>query len=216
MLGFIRSRHNGANGHNGSNGHNDSNGPTTARTATTATTGRRPTPAPIARLPPTRRRSPPRDESGVWDLPTLATRPGETGELARDFGNALNELRQMTTEFSIGAARSAVSVGVIGTEVARLQAELEDLAGRVESVRGSSHHASRAASESAGVASELAGEAERGLAVVSRVIDAIDELHEHSVRVADLLDGLVRKELADIGAFSSVIDGVAARRSCLR
>lgn len=156
-----------------------------------------------------------RDDAGVWDLTVLTARPGETGELARDFANGLNELRQMTTEFSIGAARSAVSVGVIGSEVARLQAELQDLAGRVGSVRGSSEHASRAASESAGVATELAGEAERGLAVVSRVIDAIDELREHSVRVADLLDGLVRNELADIGTFSSVIDGVARQTKLL-
>jgi methyl-accepting chemotaxis protein len=156
-----------------------------------------------------------RDEAGVWDLLLLARRPGEAGEVARDFATALNELRQLTTEFSIGAARSAVSVGVIGVEVERLQTELKDVAERVASLSGASEHVSRSASESAGVASELAEEAKRGLAVVGRVIDAIDELQEHSVQVADLLDGLVQKELVDIGTFSSVIDGVARQTRLL-
>ncbi len=156
-----------------------------------------------------------RGEGGAWDLLELVERGGETGTLARDFAGAIDELRQTTTEFSIGAARSAVSVGVIGSEVERLQRELEELGGRVQSLRSSSGHASDLASDSAGVTSELATEAERGLTVVGRVIDAISELQGHSVRVADLLDGLVRKELADIGTFSSMIDGVARQTKLL-
>ena len=156
-----------------------------------------------------------RDAAGVWDLVELAQRPGETGAVAGDFARALQELRKTTTTFSIGAARSSVSVGVIGSEVERLQVELKELAGRMDSLRSSSEHASRASSESAGAASELAAQAEHGLAVLGRVIDAIGEIHGHSVRVADLLDGLVRKELADIGTFSSVIDGVARQTKLL-
>lgn len=156
-----------------------------------------------------------RDAAGVWDLGALGNRPGEAGDVARDFAQALDELRQTTTDFSIGAARSAVSVSVIGSEVERLQAELEELASSMESLRASSEHASGSARESAGAAGELAGEAERGLAVVGRVIDAIGEMQKHSVQVADLLDGLVRNELADIGTFSSVIDGVARQTKLL-
>ena len=104
---------------------------------------------------------------------------------------------------------------MIGSEGERLQSELEDLAGRMDALRESSVHASSSASESAGAASELAGEAERGLAVVGRVIDAIGAMQEHSVRVADLLDRVVRRELADIGTFSSVIDGVARQTKLL-
>jgi methyl-accepting chemotaxis protein len=167
--------------------------------------------------PATRLEQPPPacDAAGVWDLVELAKRPGETGVLAVDFARALDELGQTTTTFSIGAARSSVSVGVIGSEVERLQVGLEQLAGRMDSLRSSSERASRAASESAGAASELAAEAEHGLDVVGRVIDAIGEMHGHSVRVADLLDGLVRKELADISTFSSVIDGVARQTKLL-
>ncbi len=156
-----------------------------------------------------------RGEGGTWNLLALIDQGGATGTLARDFGTTVDELRQTTTEFSIGAARSAVSVGVIGSEVERLQSELEDLAGRVQSLRGSSEHASDVATDSAGVTNELATEAEHGLAVVGRVMDAITELQEHSVRVADLLDGLVRKELADIGTFSALIDGVARQTKLL-
>ena len=79
-----------------------------------------------------------RDDPGVWDLIELAKRPGDAGAAARDFAGALEELRQATTAFSIGAARSAVSVGVIGTQVDRLQVELEDLASRMDSLRASS------------------------------------------------------------------------------
>ena len=58
---------------------------------------------------------------GTWS--SSATLPGETGVLARDVARTIDELRQTTTEFSIGAARSAVSVGVIGAEVERLPVE---------------------------------------------------------------------------------------------
>ena len=171
--------------------------------------------APESPAPCSEQQRPARDAAGVWDLVELAKRPGETGALAGDFAHALQELRQTTTTFSIGAARSSVSVGVIGSEVERLQVELVELAGRMDSLRSSSEHASRASSESAGAASELAAQAEHGLAVLGRVIDAIGEIHGHSVRVADLLDGVVRKELADIGTFSSVIDGVARQTKLL-
>ena len=154
-------------------------------------------------------------KDGVWDLAELGEQPGEAGSMAHDFANAIDELRQTTTEFSIGAARSAVSVGVIATEVERLEGELADLAGRVTSLRSSSQNGSSSATDAAATSEELAAEAERGTAVISRVIDAIGELQEHSVRVADLLDGLVRKELADIGTFSAVIEGVARQTKLL-
>ena len=158
---------------------------------------------------------PARDETGAWNLIELGERPGEGAAAARDFARALDELAHTTTVFSIGAARSAVSVGAIGSEVERLKRELEDLAQRMDALRESSEHESAAASESAGAASELSDEAERGLSVVRRVIDAIGDIQAHSVRVADLLDGLVRKEVADIGAFSTVIDGVARQTKLL-
>ncbi len=151
----------------------------------------------------------------VWNLAELREEPGETGSMAHDFATAIDDLRQTTSEFSIGAARSAVSIGVIATEVERLERELSDLAGRVASLRSSSEHASSSATDAAGTSQELAAEAERGTAVISRVIDAIGELQGHSVRVADLLDGLVRKELADIGTISAVIDGVARQTKLL-
>ncbi|HUO72034.1 MAG TPA: methyl-accepting chemotaxis protein [Solirubrobacteraceae bacterium] len=156
-----------------------------------------------------------RGSDGAWNLLELIERGGVTAPLASDISETIDELRQTTAEFSIGAARSAVSVGVIGSEVERLQGELEDLAGRVQSLRESSEDASSEATESAGITGELATEADRGLAVVGRVIDAISELQGHSVRVADLLDGLVRKELTDIGMFSSLIDGVARQTKLL-
>ena len=156
-----------------------------------------------------------RDEAGVWDLIELGKWSGVIGEAARDFHRALTELGQTTAEFGIGAARSAVSVGVIGSEVERLETELEDVAQRMDSLRASSEQGSSAASESAGVSSELAEEADRGLKVVARVIDSNEEMRELTATVADLLDGLVRGELADIGAFSSVIDGVARQTKLL-
>jgi methyl-accepting chemotaxis protein len=158
---------------------------------------------------------PARNEAGVWDLNQLGSRPGEAGEASADFARALDELTDTTTDFSIGAARSSVSIGVIASEVERLQAELEDVAGRVDSLRAASEHASGSANESATVATELATEAQRGLALVGNVIDAIDDMREHTTRVAGLIEGLVNKELADIGTFSAMIDGVARQTKLL-
>ena len=152
---------------------------------------------------------------GVWNLTELGKQPGEAGSMAHHFAEAIDELRQTTSEFSIGAARSAVSIGVIATEVERLEGELGDLAGRAASLRSSSEHSSSSATNAAGTSQELAAEAERGIDVIGRVIDAIGELQQHSVHVADLLDRLVNNELADIGAFSAVIDGVARQTKLL-
>jgi methyl-accepting chemotaxis protein len=156
-----------------------------------------------------------RSEAGVWDLNELASRPGETGEAAGEFAHALDELTNTATEFSIGAARSSVSIGVIATQVERLQSELEHVVARVDSMRKSSEHASETANGAATVASELASETERGLALVGNVIDQIDEMREHITRVAGLLEGLVNNELADIGKFSAMIDGVARQTKLL-
>ena len=156
-----------------------------------------------------------RDESGTWDLSVLSSDPGQSGELARSFTGALGHLASTMTDLSIGTARSSVSVGVIGAEVKRLQDQLEQLSGRADSLRLASERSSGSASEAAGLANELAAETERGLALVKGVIDAIGEMHEHTVGVADLLDGLERNELANIGEFSSVIDTVARQTKLL-
>ena len=151
----------------------------------------------------------------AWNLAELGKEAGETGAMAHDFAEAIDELRQTTSEFSIGAARGAVSIGVIATEVERLERELGDLARRAASLRSSSEHSSSSATDAAQTSQELAAEADRGIDVISRVIDAIGELQEHSVQVADLLDRLVRNEVADISAFSAVIDGVARQTKLL-
>ncbi len=156
-----------------------------------------------------------RDELGVWDLGELGRLPGQVGEAARAFAGTLRALERTTLDFGIGAARSAASVGVIGTEVGRLEAELADVAGRMDSLRTAADHASRSAGQSASVSTQLAGEVERGMTVIGRVIDANVGMAEMTARVADLLDGLVRGELADITAFSSLIDTVARQTKLL-
>ena len=60
------------------------------------------------------------DSNGSWDLTVLSERSGETGAAARDVAGALNDLGATVTDFSIGAARSAVSVRVIETEIEHL------------------------------------------------------------------------------------------------
>ncbi len=156
-----------------------------------------------------------KDVNGSWDLSLLSERGGETGEAARDFATTLNDLGTTVTDFSIGAARSAMSVGVIETEVERLYAQFEDLAKRADSLRQGAEHGSNAANDAASTARELQDEADRGLTVVGHVIDAITALREQSVRVADMLDRVVREELQDISSLSGVIEGVARQTKLL-
>ena len=155
------------------------------------------------------------DGNGSWDLTVLSQRSGETGEVARDIAIALKDLGATVTDFSIGAARSAMSVQVIEAEIEHLHGQSGDLAQRAGSLRDGAERGSVAASEAAATAEELQGEADRGLTVVGRVIDAVGELREQSVVVADLLDGLVRQELRDISSLSGIIEGVARQTKLL-
>jgi methyl-accepting chemotaxis protein len=164
---------------------------------------------------PTAIDAPAKDGSGSWDLMLLAERGGETGEVAGDVATALKDLGATVTDFSIGAARSAVSVGVIELEVDRLYTQFEDLARRAESLREGAEHGSHAADDAAATAKELHDEADRGRTVVGHVIDAISELREQSVQVADLLDRVVREELQDISSLSGVIESVARQTKLL-
>ena len=156
-----------------------------------------------------------RDEAGVWLLPELAGRSGELGEVSRSFGRALDELAQITADFSCDAARSSLAVNVISQEVEGLRAQLEAVTERVGSLRSSSEEAAGAASDSAGLAEELAAESERGLGVLSRVIDAIGQISEYALRVDELVSGLVSSELVSIGQFSSIIDNIASQTKLL-
>ena len=156
-----------------------------------------------------------RDEAGVWLLDQLARRPDELGTLSRDYALALDQLAQITADFSCDAARSSVSVHVICGEVQSLRAQLAQVSERVGSLHAASQDAARSATESADVANQLADESERGLGVVGRVIDAIGEISGHAARVDELVDGLARNEVASIVQFSSIIDRIADQTKLL-
>lgn len=161
------------------------------------------------------RHKPVRTDAGVWLLPELARRPAELGEVSRAFANALDELGQITADFSCDAARSSLAVGVISQEVEELRSQLEAVSARVSSLRASSEEAAGAATDSAGLAEELAAESERGLGVLGRVIDAIGQISEYATRVDELVTGLVGNELVSIGQFSKIIDGIASQTKLL-
>jgi len=154
-------------------------------------------------------------QGGRWDLVTLRGAERDGAGLAGDVADALDKLAQTANDFSISAARSSLSVGLIGGEVEGLRAELEGLSGRATSLLASSAEGSGAASDAAAIASELASNVERGLAVVERVIEGLAGLSERTDRVAELVDGLASHELRDIGSFSAVIDAVAKQTKTL-
>jgi methyl-accepting chemotaxis protein len=166
-------------------------------------------PAP-ASGPPLRR------ADGVWDLPVLRQQlDGERAAATEAMIKAFHEMAQITSDFSIKAARNSQSVAVIGTETERLREDLEAVSAMVESVRASSEEVSRAASEAASLTGELARETDHGLDTVVRVVDAIGVLHDHAAEVADLIAGLVANELASIGSISSMIAAVASQTKLL-
>jgi methyl-accepting chemotaxis protein len=65
------------------------------------------------------------------------------------------------------------------------------------------------------VSETLASTTERGLAVVTRLIEGLGELSERTERVSQLIDRLAHGELADIGSFSAIIDRIARQTKLL-
>ncbi|MGH2926830.1 MAG: methyl-accepting chemotaxis protein, partial [Solirubrobacteraceae bacterium] len=153
--------------------------------------------------------APPAPVDGVWQLVALRDRDGAVGPLSADFGRTLDELTQVTADFSSGAARSAMSVSLISEKVERLRSQLQEVTDRAGSLRGSSERAAESAAASVALAERLSEEGERGLGVVGRVVGAIGEISEHATRVHELVQALAAKELVSIGAFSAIIDRVA-------
>jgi methyl-accepting chemotaxis protein len=153
---------------------------------------------------------------GVWDLPALLAREdGQKADAIAAMIKAFREMAQITSDYSVKAARNSQSVGVIGNESERLRQDLEAVSAMVDSVRASSEDVSRSASEAAALTGELARETDHGLDTVVRVVDAIGVLHDHAAQIADLIAGLVANELASIGSISSVIEAVASQTKLL-
>jgi methyl-accepting chemotaxis protein len=135
--------------------------------------------------------------------------------LARDVAGALDGLAQTISDVSIGAARSSVSTGLIGREIEGLRAELAELTLRTASLVASSEQGAAAAGVAAEVAEDVASATVRGLAVVARLIQGLDDLGERTDRVSELVDRLAHGELGDIGSFSAVIGRVAEQTKLL-
>jgi methyl-accepting chemotaxis protein len=152
---------------------------------------------------------------GRWDLVALSAGGGSAARLSGEVAVALDDLAQTLSDFSIGAARSSVSTGLIGREIEGLHAELGGLSLRAASLVASSEQCAAAASVAAEVSETLAGATERGLAVLARLIDGLDELCKRTDRVASLIDRLAHGELSDIASLSGIIDRVAEQTKLL-
>ncbi|MGD0198832.1 MAG: methyl-accepting chemotaxis protein [Solirubrobacteraceae bacterium] len=152
----------------------------------------------------------------AWDLKALlATQAGEPAQITADTIAAFHEMAQITSDFSIQAARNSLSVGVITAEAERLRKELEAISSLTDGVRGFSGEMSQSARQTAELAAELAGETEQGLDTLVNLVDAIGVLRDHSSQVADLIARIVDNELASIGSISEMIEAVASQTKLL-
>ena len=152
---------------------------------------------------------------GVWPLRELALRDGELGGLSRDVSGALDELAQITVEFSCGSARSAAAVSLIGNQIVQLRDDLRQVTDRAGSLRASSDEAALSAVDAAELGDQLAQESARGLEVIGPLIDAFDQISEHAVRMHELVENLAANELTSIGQFSAIIDRIADQTKLL-
>jgi methyl-accepting chemotaxis protein len=152
---------------------------------------------------------------GVWALRELSLRDDELGGLSRDVSGALDELAQITVEFSCGSARSAAAVSLIGNQIVQLRDDLREVTDRAGSLRASSDEAALSASDAAEVGEQLAQESARGLQVIGPLIDAFDQISVHAVRMHELVENLAANELASIGQFSAIIDRIADQTKLL-
>jgi len=152
---------------------------------------------------------------GVWPLGEIALRADGVGELARAAGRAFDELGQITSEFSCGAARSSLAASTISEHVDELSAALAQVSAAVESLRDAAGDTTSSAGESAGAAAELAACGADGLRVVGPLIDAVELIHGHAEEVHDRIESLSTRELAEIESFSTVINRIASNTKLL-
>ncbi|MGO9751541.1 MAG: methyl-accepting chemotaxis protein [Solirubrobacteraceae bacterium] len=157
----------------------------------------------------------PESGAGVWPLTALAQRDGDVGRLSREFAQALDELSQITSDFSCGSARSAVAISVISDRVQALRDELQEVTTRAKSLHASSREAAQSAAASAELAGKLSLQSARGLEVIVPLIDAFGQISEHTTRVHELVETLARNELESIGQFSAIIDRIAKHTQLL-
>ncbi|HEY3774302.1 MAG TPA: methyl-accepting chemotaxis protein [Solirubrobacteraceae bacterium] len=169
-------------------------------------------PAPTS---PDRGGSPVQSSGGVWPLGDIALRTDGVGELARAAGKAFDDLGQITSEFSCGAARSSVAASTISEHVDELSAALAQVSAAVESLRDAAGETTASAGESASAAAELAACGADGLRVVGPLIDAVALIHTHSEEVHDRIEALSTRELAEIESFSTVINRIASNTKLL-
>jgi methyl-accepting chemotaxis protein len=154
-------------------------------------------------------------EGQPWPLAELARRHGVLGDLSRDVSAAIDELSQITSEFSCGSARSSVAVSLMGENVARLRDQLGELTERSGSLRSASEEAAASAGACAELAGQLSQESTQGLDVIGPLIDAIRLISDQSQRVHELVDALARNELESISSFSAIIDRIAGQTRLL-
>ena len=152
---------------------------------------------------------------GSWPLCELAERDDELGHLSRDVAGTLDELAQITADFSCGSARSANAVSIIGDEIVHLRADLKEASDRTGSLRTSSDQAAASAADAAELGEQLSLESARGLEVIGPLIDAFGEISEHAVRMHEMVDNLAANELTRIGQFSAIIARIADQTKLL-
>jgi methyl-accepting chemotaxis protein len=152
---------------------------------------------------------------GVWPLGEIARRGDEVGELARAAGAAFDDLGQITSEFSCGAARSSLAASTISEHVDELSAALAQVSAAVESLRDAAAETTSSAGESASAAAELAACGAEGLRVIGPLIDAVEQVHRHAEEVHDRIEALSTRELAEIESFSTVINRIASNTKLL-
>jgi methyl-accepting chemotaxis protein len=98
---------------------------------------------------------------GVWPLGDIARRADGVGTLARAAGSAFDDLGQITSEFSCGAARSSLAASTISAHVDELSAALAQVSAAVESLRDAAGKTTSSAGESASAAAESSPRAGR-------------------------------------------------------
>ncbi len=155
------------------------------------------------------------DPGGVWPLAELSHADGVLGQLSGDVAHALDELARIVADFSAGAARGALGVSDISSNVEQLGAQLEEVTASSSSLRSTSVESAALADRSEQLAEQLSAESTRGLEVLRPLIDAMREIGEQTVHVHELVEALARNELAQIGKFSLIIERIAGQTKLL-
>lgn len=155
------------------------------------------------------------NELGSWPLAALSEHYPELADFGSQLTAVHQDLAQLISGFSVGAARSARTSSSTAQNIESLAAQVEELSSTAATVSEGAAQSSSSAASVAETVTALAAANDEALTVLSRVIDAIDAIAIDASHTHEVVQALAANEIAAIEKFSGVIENIAKQTKML-